>query len=293
MEQYELTVLWKKMKQSWPVNDWITYLAKGGGQKKRFQYWLNPHSSKLFLYFRAIQGHSGNNLVDPTLQDNVLLPEDFTEYINHVENVSEIYSIINSGLIRWGKSLKGERPSVFFTAVNPTDDDKVWKKFDATWTNQGLYHTKTLECLIKTQCIGAIWSSLRRKDCSFIKHVHTQSFSTTFYLRFVLRKRYAWRLRRSYTTNYISLQGCLVLNWSRIRKVGNRINLIKRQEHPQTTKAYREVVENPTAAASITEYQACLILQSNNRRRIAKKQSNSWFSSSRITRTRSLSCRKK
>ena len=29
---------------------------------------------------------------------------------------------------------------------------------------------------IKTQCIVSIYSSLRRKDCSFIKHDHTQSF---------------------------------------------------------------------------------------------------------------------
>ena len=109
-------------------------------------------------------------------------------------------------------------------------------------------------------------------------------------LRFVLRKRYAWR--RSYTTKYISLQGCLVLYWSRIRKVDNRINLIKKQENPQTTKAHREVTEKPAAATSTTEYQASLILQSNNRTRIAEKQSTkSWFSSSRNTRTRSFSCR--
>ena len=31
------------------------FLANGGGPKKRFQYWLNPNSSKHFLYFRAIQ----------------------------------------------------------------------------------------------------------------------------------------------------------------------------------------------------------------------------------------------
>ena len=37
--------------------------------------------------------------------------------------------------------------------------------------------------------------------------------------------------------------------------------------------------------------QAYLTLQSNNRTRIAKKRSKSWFSSSRITRTRSLFCR--
>ena len=103
----------------WSVHDWITCLAKGGGHKKRFKYCLNTHSSKLFLYFRAIQGHSGNSLVDPTLHDNTLLPEDVTEYIFHVGSVSEIFSIVKSGLIPAGKSLKGERHSVFFTAVNP------------------------------------------------------------------------------------------------------------------------------------------------------------------------------
>ena len=59
----------------WPINDWISFLANGRGPKKRFQYCLNPNSSKHFLSFRAIQGHSGDNAIDPELQDNVLLPE--------------------------------------------------------------------------------------------------------------------------------------------------------------------------------------------------------------------------
>ena len=40
----------------WPIQAWISFLAKGGGQKKRFQYCLNPNSSEHLLYFRAIQG---------------------------------------------------------------------------------------------------------------------------------------------------------------------------------------------------------------------------------------------
>ena len=46
-----------------PIKDWITSLAKGGGPKKRFQYCLNPNSSRHFLYFRVILGHSGGDLV--------------------------------------------------------------------------------------------------------------------------------------------------------------------------------------------------------------------------------------
>ena len=39
----------------WIVDAWVSFLAKGG-EKKRFQYCLNPSSDK-FLYFRAVQGH--------------------------------------------------------------------------------------------------------------------------------------------------------------------------------------------------------------------------------------------
>ena len=112
----------------WPIDDWITCLAKGGGPKKRFQCCLNPNSSKHFLYFKAIQGHSGGNLVDPALQDNVLLPEDFTEYICHVGNASEIHSKASSGLIPGGRSLKRERQSVLFTVVNTMDDDQIMEE---------------------------------------------------------------------------------------------------------------------------------------------------------------------
>ena len=83
----------------WTVDAWTTFLAKGGGPKKIFQCCLNPRSSQLFLYFRAIQGHSGSNLVDPSLQDNVLVPDDFAEYSYHIGNAHEMHSIIKSGLI--------------------------------------------------------------------------------------------------------------------------------------------------------------------------------------------------
>ena len=57
----------------WSIRTWISFLQRGGGPKKRFQYCMNPNSPETFLYLRAIQGHSGGALVDPTLQDNVLL----------------------------------------------------------------------------------------------------------------------------------------------------------------------------------------------------------------------------
>ena len=57
-------------------------------------------------------------MVHPTLQDNVLLPDDFAEYIYHIKNAHDMHSIIQGGLIPGGKSQR-DRQSVCFTAVNP------------------------------------------------------------------------------------------------------------------------------------------------------------------------------
>ena len=94
-------------------------------RRKIFQYCLNPNSSNQFLYLRAIQGHSGDNAVDPALQDNVLLPKGFTECIHHVGDANELNHMIRNGLIPGGKSLRRGRQAVFFTTVNPMEDENV------------------------------------------------------------------------------------------------------------------------------------------------------------------------
>ena len=82
---------------------------------------MNPNYPHKFLYLQAIQGHSGST-VNPALQDNVLLPEGFTEYIDHVGNEKESRSIVNHGLIPGGVSLRTGKQAVFFTIVNPMDN---------------------------------------------------------------------------------------------------------------------------------------------------------------------------
>ena len=106
----------------WLLEDWISTLAKGGGEQKRFQFCLNPNSSNQILYLRAILGHEGDNAIDPALQDNVLLPKGFTEYLHHVGNASEVNSMVRNRWIPGGKSFKRGRQAVFFTTLNPMDD---------------------------------------------------------------------------------------------------------------------------------------------------------------------------
>ena len=57
--------------QNWCDDRWLACLAAGGGPKRRYQYCSDYLGS--IIYLRALQGHSGSNLIDPTLQDNVLI----------------------------------------------------------------------------------------------------------------------------------------------------------------------------------------------------------------------------
>ena len=61
---------------------WKSKMVGGGGNKERFQHCTDP--SGTILYHRALQGHSGRNSIDPSLQDNELVPNNFFEYISHI-----------------------------------------------------------------------------------------------------------------------------------------------------------------------------------------------------------------
>ena len=99
----------------WSDNKWKKSMARGGGNKKRC-----TDSSGAILYLRALQGHSGRSLVEPTLQDNVVIAHGFFQYTYHVGCAVNLHSIINSGLTPGGQNLS-KRQTVFFLLVDPMD----------------------------------------------------------------------------------------------------------------------------------------------------------------------------
>ena len=80
----------------WSDDVWKSKMAGGGGNKKRFQYCADSSGQEI-LYLRALQGHSGRSLIDPSLQDNVWIPNKFIEYIYQIGCAVSLHSITNSG----------------------------------------------------------------------------------------------------------------------------------------------------------------------------------------------------
>ena len=91
----------------WYDSRWKACLA-GGGAKRRFQYCTDD--SGIIIYFRALQGHSGRNLIDPSLQDNVVIPSKFFQYIYHIGCAFNLHS--QQWINTWRSKFEQETDSI-------------------------------------------------------------------------------------------------------------------------------------------------------------------------------------
>ena len=106
--------------QHWSDSRWLACLAAGGGIKRRFQYC--PYYLGSIIYLRALQGHSGNSIIDLEMQDHVLITPGIFTYIYHVGSNFNLKSIVSNRLIPGGQELNG-RQSVYFLPIDPRDED--------------------------------------------------------------------------------------------------------------------------------------------------------------------------
>ena len=104
------------------------------------------------------------NPIDPSLQDNVLIPDDFFKYIYHIGCAINLPSIINSGLIPGGQNLS-KRQTVFFLPVNPLDKEHKDPE------------TIDLEAPRLAQYMHTAWKKHQNTVCWVdIRHAHKKGF---------------------------------------------------------------------------------------------------------------------
>ena len=79
---------------------------------------------------------------------------------------------------------------MFFTLTNPMEDDNDMGETPRDLSKPRIApYKKYLEISSKYDFLVQFKSSLRREDCNFTKHGHMESFSTTYFPPFALRKR--------------------------------------------------------------------------------------------------------
>ena len=104
--------------QYWSDDRWKACLAAGGESKRRYQ--CCSVISGTIVSLRALQGHSGRSLLDPLLQDSVIIQCGVFHHIYHIGCAFNLHSIINSGLIPGGQD-SSKRQTVFFLPIDPRE----------------------------------------------------------------------------------------------------------------------------------------------------------------------------
>ena len=184
----------------WSDDVWKSKMAGGGSNKKRFQYCTDPSGQEIL----CLRAHSGRNPIDPALQDNVSIQNNFFKYIYHIGCAINLHSITNSGLIAGGQHSSRERQTVFFTDVNPMDKDhKDPYKLYLTKPRLASCTSRRSGKDTKMRCIGSIYSLLNEKDWSSIKQHVTQSSFTIHSQLIVSRKLLRWNLKKSKTRKFM------------------------------------------------------------------------------------------
>ena len=112
--------------QNWSDDRWKACLAAGGGSKRRHQYCSD--NLETILYLRALQGHSGRNLIDHTLQEYVLTGLGILPYIYHVGSTFNLDLIVSNGLVPGGQNLS-RKQTVFFLLVEPRNENHTGTEF--------------------------------------------------------------------------------------------------------------------------------------------------------------------
>ena len=126
----------KVLQPSQILNGWVIFTEEG----PRFQCWGD--SNNKLLDVRAIQGHSGGELVAPELLNHVAIPLRWKEYLCHVGSSLTVNSILQAGPITGGKDTKEERRTVFFTPSGPFCDDTEEAYDDSTKPRKVHYKNK-------------------------------------------------------------------------------------------------------------------------------------------------------
>ena len=255
----------------------MSTLAKGGGAKKRFEYCVNPNSSNQFLYLHAVQGHSGDNAFDLALQDNVLLPKRFTQYVYHVGNTIEF---LNDKWINSRKNKPQQRKTSGFLHHSESDGWWIWHGRNCTHSDKTSDHAEQEYFETPSKYNTWVQCEARSRERLAI-YGHMQSFSST---HCDMHENSGWALPEGALNSESATSRARIelTIWSaRSTKPRSKIVL-------GTIKRFEKILVATPWTAEYLEY---LFPRSSRRIHCAKMKSRSWSRSSRTTNTKNPSFR--
>ena len=126
---------------------------------------------------RAIQGHTGGEMIEPEMMGHVLIHHNWKEFVFHRGCSFNQKSILCARLIAGGREGRDTRYTVFFTPLNHGVSKKK-KSIVVILRNPEKFSTKHDGSTFKTLFMGSIMGEHKTKALRFGKRNRTQSSPT-------------------------------------------------------------------------------------------------------------------
>ena len=168
---------------------------------------------------------------------------------------------MRDGPVPGGFSTETGRCAVFFTVVDPMDDEQDLRETFLRFTrSKNRASQKYLGTTSRYNIL--VQFTLKKEDCDFTKQGLMRSSTMTYCLPSSLRKQCAWKLKNSFTNEKAQDH---VLFSELSRNVNHKIYRDKKQDHLGKHKAMHRASGKPGATLWITESQAYPSQQFNSR----------------------------
>ena len=164
-------------------------------KQEKIQYCTD--SSGEILYLRALQGHSGRNLIDPSLQECINSERFHRVHLSH--RMCNQLTPHHEFRIDTGRSKFEQKTDSILSACGSYEQRTQRSGQNRPGrTTSCMVQAENVEETSKTLCVGSTSNLLKRKDLSSIKHDRTPSSFTTHSQLTVSRRLSWWKLEESY-----------------------------------------------------------------------------------------------
>ena len=146
--------------QNWSNDRWLACLAAGGGSKRRYQYC--SYNLRSIIYLRALQEHSGSNLIDPTIQDNVLIGPGIFLYLPCGKPFQSSFNY-QQWIDTWRSEFEQKTNCVLLASWSKKWRSQRSREYWLLCTASRTIHAKCMEETSRYGILGRYWSWNQRR----------------------------------------------------------------------------------------------------------------------------------
>ena len=111
------------------------------------------------MYIRAIQGHTGGQVIEPEMTGHVCIPLNWKQFVFHRSCSFHLKSMLGAGPIARERQGREKRRTVFLTPLNPSGAESEEEFHDDLTKPRRVHYKNRVETLSRHRLVDPLWKA--------------------------------------------------------------------------------------------------------------------------------------